>query len=347
MFCSNCGKELKENTKFCPECGNKVETSTAASLNQEIVNTQDIENNAKLVDTKMLIDYFKRIISLETRKYALLQVIDKLNNEKIEAKNYKTKEYGYEFDKKGFFSYVIKPTIRNTIINLFLGSIVWYIIYEIVTSIIGKNLDEHPLMAIIFLILILGIWLSVPILSLIKYSKQRRVKNTEIKKSKEEYSKEIDNYNKNVDTFNATLDDQRKDLKERKNMANNLLIETNELLQKLYNLDVVHKKYQNFVAIATICEYFETGRCNSFDGYTGAYNIYEQEIRQDKIISKLDDILYSLEDIKRNQFTMYCAIQNGNHLANQLLSSTSQLSHNTNIIKENTETIRFLEKYKY
>ena len=100
MFCSNCGKELKENTKFCPECGNKVETSTAASLNQEIVNTQDIENNAKLVDTKMLIDYFKRIISLETRKYALLQVIDKLNNEKIEAKNYKTKEYGYEFDKK-------------------------------------------------------------------------------------------------------------------------------------------------------------------------------------------------------------------------------------------------------
>ena len=23
--CSNCGKELQENTKFCPHCGTKVE----------------------------------------------------------------------------------------------------------------------------------------------------------------------------------------------------------------------------------------------------------------------------------------------------------------------------------
>lgn len=350
MFCINCGKELKDNTKFCPKCGNKVENEELVNKNQEITNIQNEENKGKIVDTKNIIDYFKRIISLETRKYALLKVINTLNNEKIEAKSHKEKEYGYEFNKKSFFSYVIWPTIRNTILNFIFGTIIWYVIYERVISITGitvKDFEKHPLIPFIFLGLILIIWISVPLVSFIKYFKRRSKLNKKIKDSKNKYTKEIDEYNKSVDAFNATLDNQRNTLIEKKDYANNMLKETEKLLKDLYDLNIVHKKYQNFVAVATICEYFETCRCNSFDGYTGAYNIYEQEIRQEKIISRLDAILYSLEDIKRNQFTMYCAIQNGNNLANQLLSATSQLSNNTNIIKENTDTIRFLEKYRY
>lgn len=30
MFCKNCGKEMKEGTTFCPECGAKVESNTVA-----------------------------------------------------------------------------------------------------------------------------------------------------------------------------------------------------------------------------------------------------------------------------------------------------------------------------
>lgn len=221
MFCINCGKELKDNTKFCPKCGNKVENEELVNKNQEITNIQNEENKGKIVDTKNIIDYFKRIISLETRKYALLKVINTLNNEKIEAKSHKEKEYGYEFNKKSFFSYVIWPTIRNTILNFIFGTIIWYVIYERVISITGitvKDFEKHPLIPFIFLGLILIIWISVPLVSFIKYFKRRSKLNKEIKDSKNKYTKEIDEYNKSVDAFNATLDNQRNTLIEKKIM---------------------------------------------------------------------------------------------------------------------------------
>lgn len=37
-FCSNCGSEVKDNTKFCPECGN--------SLNHEVESINSQQNNA-------------------------------------------------------------------------------------------------------------------------------------------------------------------------------------------------------------------------------------------------------------------------------------------------------------
>lgn len=338
MYCSNCGKEIKENAKFCHECGNKVENQEIISKEQEIVN---VSNNIAIekVDTNRVIDYFKKVILLETRKYALNKVINKLNKERIEGKSHKEKDFSYKFNKVGFGS-VIGKTIRNFIISIVVIAMFHQYLCESILR-LPSDSDTIGIIALVFM----GIGLLFTIFSFIKYSIQRKNENKKIENEKINYSNDVDKYNAEVDAYNSTLDTQRKDLVERKYAVNSQLKDTKELLQKLYDLNIVHKKYQNFVAVATMCEYFETGRCNSFDGYTGAYNIYEQETRQDKIISRLEDILYSLEDIKKNQFVMYCAIQNGNNLANQLLKNTNELKQNADIIKENTEMIKFLEAY--
>ena len=36
MFCRNCGKEIKEQEKFCPYCGSKVEEGVNAEKQSEI-----------------------------------------------------------------------------------------------------------------------------------------------------------------------------------------------------------------------------------------------------------------------------------------------------------------------
>lgn len=43
MFCSQCGKQLKDDARFCSSCGTKIETSNAKT-NQTIKNKSDIRN---------------------------------------------------------------------------------------------------------------------------------------------------------------------------------------------------------------------------------------------------------------------------------------------------------------
>ena len=62
------------------------------------------------------------------------------------------------------------------------------------------------------------------------------------------------------------------------------------------------------------------------EGAHGAYNILEMEIRLDKIIVKLDDIIYNLKNIANNQYTLYTAIEESNRQTNILIDSTNRIT---------------------
>ncbi|MDO4333296.1 MAG: hypothetical protein Q4C58_11530 [Eubacteriales bacterium] len=109
-----------------------------------------------------------------------------------------------------------------------------------------------------------------------------------------------------------------------------------QTLNQLYQLNVIYPKYRNFIAIATFYEYFDSGRCNSLEGHEGAYNIYENEIRLNAILSKLDDVINHLEEIKNNQYAIYSAINEGNRVAKKLYDNSMRLIDNTNAIEQNT-----------
>ena len=92
--------------------------------------------------------------------------------------------------------------------------------------------------------------------------------------------------------------------------ATALLKKTVKTKNELYALNIVFGKYRNFVALCSFYEYLLSGRCSSLEGTGGAYNIYESEIRANRIISRLSDIISSLGQIQENQYLAYEKLQN-------------------------------------
>ncbi|MBQ9692505.1 MAG: hypothetical protein IJV70_05050 [Clostridia bacterium] len=92
-------------------------------------------------------------------------------------------------------------------------------------------------------------------------------------------------------------------------------------LSHVYAYNIVYPKYRELVPITMFCEYLASGRCSMLEGHEGAYNIYENELRQNIIISKLDTISRSLESIRSNQYLLYTAISEANTLSSQMFNS--------------------------
>lgn len=128
--------------------------------------------------------------------------------------------------------------------------------------------------------------------------------------------------------------------------------DTKNVLEELYDKNVIYGKYCNMVAIGTFCEYFDSGRCTTLEGHEGAYNIYENEIRQNIIISKLDDIISRLDSIEQNQYLLYQSIQESNqtikNIGKELLSKVEHIEDSeqlhlyySKITARNTEFLKW------
>lgn len=77
--------------------------------------------------------------------------------------------------------------------------------------------------------------------------------------------------------------------------------------------------------ICSIYEYLCSGRCTALEGYEGAYNILETEIRLDCIITRLDQIVAKLDAIQRNQYMLYSIITETNHQFVHILKSENDM----------------------
>ena len=102
---------------------------------------------------------------------------------------------------------------------------------------------------------------------------------------------------------------------EAQKILDNETAQTMELLQKsitarneLYAAGIIFGKYQNAVALSSFYEYLVSGRCEKLEGTNGAYNLYESEVRANRVIEQLDTVIDSLEQIKSNQYMMYSAM---------------------------------------
>lgn len=83
------------------------------------------------------------------------------------------------------------------------------------------------------------------------------------------------------------------------------LAETQAVLDKIYSADIIYPKYRNLPALTSMYEYLITGRCEELTGPHGAYNLYEDELRKDTIISQMNLVIQNLEQIKSNQYMLY------------------------------------------
>lgn len=169
-------------------------------------------------------------------------------------------------------------------------------------------------------------------------------------------NKKIDKLNADISRRNqSTIDDNNRKYEERRRKAqhyqkqldylNKISIkETRNILEKYYNLNIVYPKYRNLTAISSFNEYLKSGRCTMLTGHEGAYNIYEEEVRLDRILTKLDIIIEKLEEIKQNQRMLYLAIKEAKTTSENILRELKSISsqnieiiNNTNVTAQNSQ----------
>lgn len=104
-----------------------------------------------------------------------------------------------------------------------------------------------------------------------------------------------------------------------------------------YDSNIIFPKYRDLVAITTIDEYLSSGRCEALEGATGAYNLYEMELRQNIIIGQLSTIVSNLEQIRNNQYTLYQEL----HASNLKLA---EITHELRALKQDTKLLTYLSE---
>lgn len=138
---------------------------------------------------------------------------------------------------------------------------------------------------------------------------------------------------------------------------NRMMSETKQVLDTYYRQDIIYPKYRNLIAVSSFYEYLSSGRCTHLEGHEGAYNIFENEIRQNWIINKLDEVIDRLDRIEEHQYMLYSAIQESNSktaiLSQQLDQCASSLqgieenaaitAYNSRITAQNTEFLKWVE----
>lgn len=158
------------------------------------------------------------------------------------------------------------------------------------------------------------------------------------------HNAEVDRENKEIAKHNAQLcTKMRKQadvIQTELDQVNNSIAQTLHTLDIYYQMNIIAPKYQhNLIAISSFHEYLTLERTHSLTfnpGDSGAYNIYENELRLNVIIGKLDDIIDRLDQIKSKQYSLYQAIQSSNRTSNQILQATRQSSQRLEAIENNS-----------
>lgn len=173
----------------------------------------------------------------------------------------------------------------------------------------------------------------------------------EKKKWKEAYSKQMDMYNEDCDLCRKENENRKEEFiynqecwkdscTKMRTTLEKPLKETKENLERVYAKNIIYPKYRNLPALTSIYEYYVTGRCEELSGPYGAYNLYEDEVRKDKIISQLNTVIANLEQIKLNQYKLYeqvCQIQsNTNRMVRELNAIKGYVIELTNLTALNT-----------
>ncbi len=141
----------------------------------------------------------------------------------------------------------------------------------------------------------------------------------------------------------AKAQDQRRVCAEKK-QAEHLIAVKNEvqkkqkhtqaLLREYYDKGALYTTYQNITAVCSIYEYLESGKCSQLHGHEGAYVLYDQERRLDRIIEGLDRISNQIEQIRQNQVMLYSVAQEMN---NKLIYLSREMNEQVKLLQFNAE----------
>lgn len=285
-----------------------------------------------------LTKYISIVLDLEKNIYIQEQTLKELYNKANSLGKPKTIDVPTKKVSDFTYGYVAGPIML--VIVLLLG--IFAVIFLSFKNQMGiKESDELSVALIIAGIiaggLIFGLILSAIIFNIEKpREKERCEKNYQI---------EMENYYSQLEVLKNM---QNAELKKREyilsqyDILKKKYMETNNTLQEIYNYDILAEKYRNIIAISSIYEYLETGRCKSLTfnentGDKGAYNIFEEELRLNKIITNTDIIIQKLDIVINNQKKLQLTMRQATDTINQLITNTNNISNSLERLESNSE----------
>ena len=156
------------------------------------------------------------------------------------------------------------------------------------------------------------------------YERKLKFYQLEEEEIKSKYNNALKIYKNAIVEFN---DETNTQLKEFDSLLNTL----ENCLEKLYAQNIIYSKYRNLISVATIYEYFESGRCCELEGANGAYNMYENELRANIIIGSLSQIISDIQQIKNGQYALYQQLNYSNQLLKSINNNTQLTAYFANV----------------
>lgn len=136
--------------------------------------------------------------------------------------------------------------------------------------------------------------------------------------------------------YQCAMNEWNRSNNEMNNFMRTPLTESRDLLQRYYSNDIIYAKYRTLPALTSIYEYFITGRCEELTGPHGAYNMYEDELRKDTVISQLNKVIENIEQIRQNQYMLYQEVKKIQQNTAVIVSELQQINENTVVIAKLT-----------
>ena len=109
------------------------------------------------------------------------------------------------------------------------------------------------------------------------------------------------------------------------NKTKEQLASTQQVLSKLYSLNIIHPEFRNIVAVSSFYQYVDTGMCDKLEGHEGAYTLYLHESWYRTLSSQIENIIDRLDQIQSNQFVLYRAVKSANEKIDRL-ARTSEMT---------------------
>lgn len=270
-------------------------------------------------DINVIKKYLENAKTLETHVYTQKRIINKLlhkiNNLKTSEDVFSTpwKPESQNTPKEVLSSFILSFVVSGLIpATIVIGWIIYVTFSPFVTT--EEILTRNILLSILFALICATIYTSNIIF------KNNKVYREDMKR----YKDQLNNYNKSVENEKKRLvevDKEKKYLLLQVNELNNTLKSTKNTLKEFYDSNnFIYPKYQNMLAVTQILEYLQSERCYTLKGPDGAYNLYETELRMNRIIGNLTHILNNLQEIKYTQYMIYEEICRGNEIAEQILN---------------------------
>lgn len=313
-LCKNCGEPIDAGDTFCANCGScndkpKMKHNSSDSAEQSYILPASNESDT--------IGYLQRVTSLEKSVYTQTQTINELQSHIDDLGH--PQEYTKPVHPGEYYDDLLKGTWSALVYGTFgVGLIVYFI----------SKLAFWPSMLV-------GALLSVGFVIAINFLEC----NSENKQRDKRYENELAYYNAAIKEDEAHVEAELAEKSSLSPIVNEMqdrLDETVQVLNQYYSKGIIFPKYRNLIAICSFYEYFMSGRCNTLTGHEGAYNIFENEVRLERICTKLDEVVERLEDIKSNQYVLYDAIQEGNRVTERLVEESVRQSRIAECTAENT-----------